>query len=230
MEIVPSIEIKNGQSLWPTFPRAAQPNLKVTDPLRIVARWKDEGAPRIHLLDVDGVRVGMPQNREVIRDLVRRAGLPVQICGGVANADVADRLYTMGVDRVVVPITSVQSAHLAEMFRRSPDKVVAEIKVLDGRWVAGPTPGSEIPIKAVVNQLQMIGMRRVMLCPVDKMDAHIPMPLEIATYLAALPHLKVSLRGNFAVPQDLSAYAAAGVESVVLGKALYDSKISLSGK
>jgi len=229
MEIIPAIEIKNGQSLWQTHPRAAQPNLKVTDPLRIAARWKEEGAPRIHLVDVDGTRVGMPQNRDIIRDLVRRTGLPVQLSGGVPTADVADRMYAMGVDRVIIPLKSIPASELTEMLRRKPDRVVVDVKVLDGRWVSGERPGAEIPIKAIVTNLKTMGVRRVLLNSVDKLDAPVPMPLDVAAQLTVLPYLKVIL-GNVSKPQEISAYAGVGVESVILGKALYENKIGLSGK
>jgi len=228
MEIVPALEIKNGQSIWQTYPRATQPNLKITDPLKIVMRWKDEGATRIHLVDVDGVRVGMPQNRDVIRDLLRRIGLPVQLSGGVLAADVADRMYAIGVDRVVVPLNSVSEAQLAEMIRRNQEKVALEIKVLDGRWVSGDRLGAEVPIKAVVMNMKAHGVRRIILNVVDKLDAPIALPLEVASELAALPNLKVIVH-HIITPQEIAAYAGVGIESVILGKALYENKISLSG-
>jgi len=230
MEIVPAIEVKNGQSLWATHPRAAQPHLKITDPLRVAARWKEEGATRIHLVDVDGSRVGMPQNRDVIRDLIRRVGLPVSISGGIPTADAADRMYTMGVDRVVVDVGVVSGSELVEMLHRHPDKIAIEVKVLDGRWVPGGRPGAEIPIKGAVMKLKSIGARRVVLRPVDKMDAPVAVPLEIASQLTTLPHLKVVIRSDVSSPQELAAYDGAGIEGVILGKALYDNKINLSGK
>lgn len=230
MEIVPAIEIKGNVSLWQTAARSTQPQLKTTDPLRIAARWKDEGAPRIHLVDVDGTRIGMPQNRDTIRDLVRRVGLPVSLSGGVQNADVAARIFTMGVDRIIIPYRSITEADLLEMLRKYPSKIAVEVKAVNGKWVHGDRPETGMSVKAYAMKLKTYGVRLIVLHAVDSQDNPIPMPPEVAAELVPLPFLSVIIRSLIRTPLEIEQMQAAGVESVILGKALYDGTISLKGK
>src|SRR5580700_11358848 len=101
MEIIPVIEVRSGKSTRSTFVRHDQPNILRDDVLLIAKRWKDEGATRIHLHDVDGARVGMPHNRDQVRDVVRRIGIAVQYSGGVRSPEVMERVLGWGCDRVI---------------------------------------------------------------------------------------------------------------------------------
>src|SRR6187402_3829681 len=107
MEIVPVIELKGGRS-----PRALQAKeelryFRTDEPLKIAKHFRDQGATRIHLHDLDGARMGAPQNREIVRDIVRRLGIPITFSGGVRSGDIVDRVMTWGVDRVVAETSSV---------------------------------------------------------------------------------------------------------------------------
>ncbi len=127
MELIPAIELKGGKSVLRTQAKPEHGALLTDDPIKIAMRWKNEGATRLLLRDLDGERVGMPQNREVVRDIIRRIGLPVTLAGGIRTDEVAQRMLSIGVDQVVLDGSALMIPLIAELFQRLGPKAVVEV-------------------------------------------------------------------------------------------------------
>ena len=128
MDIVPVIELKAGKSARALQAKDELRYFRTDDPTKIAKHFRDQGATRLHIYDLDGARVGMPQNRDAVRDIVRRIGLPVVYGGGVRNAEVVERVLTWGVERVCAEPHTVEDPAIKSAIERLGDKVMLEVR------------------------------------------------------------------------------------------------------
>ena len=112
MQIIPAIDLLGGSCV-----RLHQGDYdKVTrfsdDPVAQAMRWQEQGAERLHLVDLDGARSGEPANDSAIRAITSALTIPVQLGGGVRTAERAETLLTCGLDRVILGTVALEQPQL----------------------------------------------------------------------------------------------------------------------
>ncbi|MGH9047507.1 MAG: HisA/HisF-related TIM barrel protein, partial [Acidimicrobiales bacterium] len=112
MDLFCAIDLRGGQSV-----RLVQGDFdqerRFGDPLQLAERFVAEGATRLHVVDLDAAKTGAPVNRAVVKAIVERSGVPVQVGGGVRGEDDAGELLAMGADRVVMGTTALTRPEVA---------------------------------------------------------------------------------------------------------------------
>ena len=115
MQILPAIDLRGGKCVRLRQGDYSQETVFGDDPVAMARRWADEGAQRLHLVDLDGAREGRPVNHEIVREIVRAVGVPCQLGGGIRDeAGIRQMLDDVGVDRVIV---GTQALKRPEWFR-----------------------------------------------------------------------------------------------------------------
>src|SRR4051812_47831357 len=101
-EIIPAIDLRGGQCVRLRQGDYAQETV-FGDPVEMACRWRDEGATRLHLVDLDGAKAGKPVNTAVVRAIVKATGIPCQLGGGLRD-EAALRLVLdeIGIDRAII--------------------------------------------------------------------------------------------------------------------------------
>lgn len=126
MLVIPSIDVEGGRSRIVFWPGAAAGVGSPTDrPERIAERFASQGAPAIHLVDMDGARAGGPVNLEVIGRIASRLALPIQVAGGMEGADNIRLAFAAGATRVVLSMAVADQPN-----------VLAECLAVAGGWLA----------------------------------------------------------------------------------------------
>lgn len=134
MQILPAIDLRGGKCVRLRQGDYAQETVFGDDPVEMARRWVDGGAPRLHLVDLDGARAGKPVNHEVVRAIVKAAGVPCQMGGGVRDeASMRLLLDDVGVDRVIVGTQALkQPAWFREMAQKFPGRIALGIDARNG--------------------------------------------------------------------------------------------------
>ena len=116
MQLLPAIDLRGGQCVRLRQGDYAQETVFGADPTEMALKWVQQGAERLHLVDLDGAKAGRPVNVEVVRRIVSAAGIPCQLGGGIRDA-AAIRLMLddVGIDRVIV---GTQALKQPEWFRQ----------------------------------------------------------------------------------------------------------------
>ncbi len=102
MQIYPAIDIRGGQCVRLRQGDYAQETVFGSDPVAMARRWVEQGADRLHLVDLDGAKQGQPVNGETIRAIVAAAGVPCQLGGGLRTETHLREVLGWGVDRVIL--------------------------------------------------------------------------------------------------------------------------------
>ncbi len=233
MVIIPAIDIKGGKCVRLRQGQFTLVETYSEDPVAYAIRWQKAGAPRLHVVDLDGARVGMPQNTDVVRRIIRSVSIPVQVGGGIRNAEVVERMLRIGADRVVVG-TAVAGDDAAAQAILTPygDRIIVGVDAQDGRVaVSGWLQRLDETAEAFVTRLEKLGARRFIYTDISR-DGMLAGPnLEGLRRILRSVHVPVIASGGVASLEDVRALAGMGeanLEGVIIGKALYAGTVDLA--
>lgn len=228
MEIIPAIDIKGGKCVRLTQGKFEQQHLYSDDPVKIAKRWLEEGAKRLHIVDLDAARVGMPQNQQVVRDIMRRTGLPIQLGGGIRSGELAQRMINIGVDRVILGTAAATDPLIGMVFQNLGDRVVLGIDATNGMVaIQGWAQATNLPAVDFARAMVEKGARRIIFTDIAR-DGMLNGPnLDALRAMKQAVKVPVIASGGVATLKDIEDLKALGVEGVILGKSLYEGTIYL---
>jgi phosphoribosylformimino-5-aminoimidazole carboxamide ribotide isomerase len=201
------------------------------DPVEVARRWEAEGAPRLHVVDLDGALEGDRRNGFVIAKLLRSVPIPVQVGGGIRTLQTAKQVLAEGADRVVIGTAAVErfddlKQWVAEL---TPERLIVGVDTRDGRVATrGWMETTAIDAMPFCEALVAIGVRRILHTDIGR-DGTLGGPdVAAVRAIARGGRLRVLASGGVATVEHLRELANAGAEGAIIGKALYDGRLRLA--
>jgi phosphoribosylformimino-5-aminoimidazole carboxamide ribotide isomerase len=232
MIVFPAVDIKDGRCVRLVEGDLAQQTVYSDDPVEMAARWEQEGAEWIHVVDLDGA-FGSGSNLELVQRVRARVKCRIQMGGGLRSLEAARTLLTAGVDRVIVGTSMFKDpAWVRKASREFPGRIVAGIDARNGEvQVEGWQQGSGVPVAQAVRLAEQFGIAEVVFTEISH-DGHLQGPAmdAIRTVLAATK-LGIIASGGVSSAADvktLKGLEANGLRGCIVGKALYDGRLSLT--
>ena len=224
MEVIPAVDIRGGRCVRLYQGDYDRETVFSEDPVAMARHWERLGAPRLHVVDLDGARAGWPVNDRVIEELLSAVEIPVQVAGGIRQLDVIGRYLEMGADRVVLGTAAVHDQPLVSracaMFREA---VVVAVDARRGRVAtAGWREASGETPEGLMRRLAELGVPRFIFTDISR-DGTLRGP-----NFAAIGRLVRAFRtpviasGGVTTVEHLRRLAKLGVEGAIVGRALYD--------
>lgn len=229
MEIIPAIDIKDGRCVRLYQGDFQQVTVYDDDPVAVAQRWFEQGAPRLHLVDLDGARHGHPVHTDIIRAIVRSIGAPVQLGGGIRSIEAVECALDLGVQRVILGTAAVRDPDLiARLVQQFGDAIVVAIDARNGMAAtAGWTEIAAISAVDLLERMATLGVRRVVYTDISR-DGTLSEPNVAATGALVRPGgPAVIASGGISTIDHLRRLAAVGVEGAIVGRALYTGDLSL---
>ncbi len=232
MEIIPAIDIINGKCVRLVQGKFDQATVFSDDPVQMALRWEDEGAPRLHLVDLNGSRFGSPQEIETVKRIVAAVRIPVQLGGGIRTLETARLLLDLGVDRVIIGTSAALDADLAaQFFGELGERAVLGVDARNGMVaVKGWEEITNEDAIEFAQRMSSIGARRLIYTDISRdgtlQGANIPAMKRMAESV----DIPVIASGGVSTLEDirkLSELASIGLEGAILGKALYAGTLTL---
>jgi phosphoribosylformimino-5-aminoimidazole carboxamide ribotide isomerase len=226
MIAIPAIDLRDGHCVQLVGGDYAKEAVRLDEPLRVAQRWVAAGFTRLHLVDLDAA-TGRGSNRELLREIVTRAGVPAQVGGGVRDAQAVDTLLEDGADRIVIGTRGVEDVEwLAEQADRAPGRLIlaADVK---GRTVVtrGWAKETKREILDLVRELEALPLAGLLVTAVQKEGKMQGTDLALMEDVVDASPWPVIGSGGVGSMQDLRALQDRGVAAVVLGMALYTDAI-----
>lgn len=235
MEIIPAVDLKGGKCVRLSQGEYTRVETYSEDPVKYAQRWEREGGRLLHVVDLDGARVGapQPQNLDALRQILRRTKLSVEFGGGVRSAEIAERMLGIGVQRVILGTAAAQHDDIArEALDRFGDRVVIGIDARDGFVaVSGWMERLEETAVAFAQRVVGMGAQRIIFTDIarDGMLSGVNL-VALRQMLDAVP-VPIIASGGVTTVSDvhaLKALDAPNLEAAIVGKALYSGAISLA--
>ncbi len=232
MILLPAIDILEGKAVRLRQGEFDAPTVYDEDPLDAARRWVRSGARALHVVDLDGARVGAPMNLEHVRRIAAEAGVPVQVGGGLRDEDALATAIAAGAARVVLGTAAYSDVDLLDSaLDRYGDRVVVSVDARGGRLAAsGWTDQTEIPATSVVERLCTRGVRRFVYSSIER-DGMLEGPdLQAVCQIAEVVRGSFIYSGGISSLEDLQTLAAlrqVNLAGVIVGKALYEQRFDV---
>ena len=231
MEVIPAIDLKDGCCVRLFQGDFNQETVFSDDPLAMALSWQEQGAHRLHVVDLDGAIQGKPTHLDVISAIVRALDIPIQVGGGIRDIATADAWLEVGVDRVVIGTAAVRDPDMVvEVCKKhGRQRVVVSVDAKEGLVALhGWKESSNVTVLELANQMADIGVVRLLYTDIARDGALTGPDFEGNTLLAEESGLAVLASGGVASVQHIKELLPTGVEGVIVGRALYTGAVDLA--
>ncbi|MDP2984147.1 MAG: 1-(5-phosphoribosyl)-5-[(5-phosphoribosylamino)methylideneamino]imidazole-4-carboxamide isomerase [Candidatus Latescibacter sp.] len=233
MIVIPAVDIKDGKCVRLLQGRMEDAKVYSDTPLKMALRWEKEGGKILHIVDLNGAFEGFGVNDSVVQEILEHVHVPVELGGGIRDMARIDTLLTMGIKRVILGTAAVENPRLVSMAldKYGPERILVGIDAKNGMaatrgWASdGGRPAVELGL-----EMKALGIERIVYTDISR-DGMLTGPNIAETgRMARETGLKVIASGGVSSLDDIRALQlieSSGVDSVIVGKALYEGKFGL---
>ncbi|WP_373479749.1 1-(5-phosphoribosyl)-5-[(5-phosphoribosylamino)methylideneamino]imidazole-4-carboxamide isomerase [Geminocystis sp.] len=231
MEVIPAIDLLAGRCVRLYQGDYQQSQVFNENPLEVALQWQNQGAKRLHLVDLDGAKEGTTVNLDIIQTIVETLTIPVQVGGGLRDRISVERLFNLGVERAIVGTVAVENPELVtELCEAFPHKIAVGIDARNGKVATrGWLETSTIEATDLVQQISDKAAA-IIYTDISRDGTLIGPNLEALKELAKVTNIPIIASGGISCLTDLLSLLSLeslGVSGVIVGKALYTGKVDL---
>jgi phosphoribosylformimino-5-aminoimidazole carboxamide ribotide isomerase len=229
MDIIPSVDIKNGQCVKLIQGKLGT-GLKVSvNPLEVAVSWEAEGAKRLHIIDLDAAITGSKQNRVVIQRIVEKLEIPVEVGGGIRSMDYLNFLLKAGAQWVILGTAVVEQPNFVFKIAESvsPDRIIIAVDSKQGSVLAeGWTKDTGKTTQSLLRNFENMGISAFLYTDVEVEGTLRGIQIRDIERLVQVTKIPIIYAGGISSIQDLLNLTKAGVNGAVIGMAFYSGKFT----
>jgi phosphoribosylformimino-5-aminoimidazole carboxamide ribotide isomerase len=232
MQLIPAIDLMSGKIV--RLSRGEAKTAKTYEkqfgtPLEAAKRWRDEGAGKLHIIDLDAA-FGIGDNRAVIADVAKNIALPIQVGGGIRSYEIAEKILQTGVTQVILGALAFSDPSAITKIQKKfgDESVIVALDNKDGQiMVEGWQTKTAMTVDDALDKYTALGVRRFLITSIAQ-DGMLTGPdLQTLSSAVLFPNAKIIAAGGIGTIGDLVALKEIGVEGAVIGKALYEERFTL---
>ncbi|MBP8985153.1 MAG: 1-(5-phosphoribosyl)-5-[(5-phosphoribosylamino)methylideneamino]imidazole-4-carboxamide isomerase [Syntrophobacterales bacterium] len=232
MTIIPAIDLREGKCVRLMQGDFGRMTIYSDRPAEVAEKWQEKGAERIHLVDLDGSRAGVPRNRQVIEEILQKVSVPVQVGGGIRSIDTVRLYLEAGVRWVILGTAALKDRDfVVEACRLFGGRIILGIDGRDGKVaVEAWTEESARSVEEVAASYRDVGLAAVIYTDIGRDGMERGVNVEATRRLAETVGIPVIASGGVANIEDIKKIKTLeryGVAGVIVGKALYSGALSL---
>lgn len=230
MQLYPAIDMKGGKCVRLT--QGLFDNVKVYSdtPADMAKLWVSQGASFLHIVDLDGALAGRSVNEEAIRAIVKSVDMPIQLGGGIRSAEAVQYMLDLGITRCIIGTRAAeQPEFIRELIERfGADRIVVGVDAKNGMVaVEGWEKVSSLTAVDLCMQMKEYGVKHIVYTDISR-DGTLTGPnVTYTKMLTEQTGLDVIASGGMSCMEDLITLHENGIQGAIIGKALYEKKISL---
>lgn len=228
MILLPAVDIRGGRCVRLVQGDFGREIAYDDDPVAVAKRFEAQGAGWLHVVDLDAALEGVPRNREVVAEVVRSVGVPVQCSGGIRSEEDLEWAREARAARVVLGTRALlEPTFVDDAVERYGDLVAVGLDVRGTRLQARGWTEEAGELWPTLERLEAAGTARFVVTDVTR-DGMLSGPnLDLLREVLARTGRKVVASGGIGSLDDLRALAATGVEGAIVGRALYADAFTL---
>ncbi len=233
MILVPAIDIINGKVVRLKQGNYDQKTVFSESPVQIAQQWEAEGAPLLHVVDLEGAKEGQPKNAKVIAEIIKKIRIPVQVGGGIRNYQTFKFYLEAGASRIVLgSIIHDNPQLLEELVEEKSEQLVVSLDVSNNGNLAIHGWQKSTPLKAstIAKKLKQKGVQNFVFTDVTRDGTLGGIRREVIARFVEESGVKPLIAGGITSLEDVKMLKlmAHQVKGAILGKALYTGKIKYS--
>jgi phosphoribosylformimino-5-aminoimidazole carboxamide ribotide isomerase len=229
MKVIPSIDLMNGNVVRLVRGDPANKVVYSDNPIETARKWEAAGADMLHVVDLDAtLRTGI-NNNEIVFRIIDSVKIPVQVAGGIRSINAINEILNKNAAKVVLgTIAYKEPDSIRQIAKKKVEKLIISIDQNNGRvMIDGWREASSYGIVDAINLFMAMGIREFLLTSIDRdgtLNGPDVMTLSLASSFA---NSLIIASGGISSLEDIIRVRSAGCYSVILGKAVYEGKISI---
>lgn len=228
MIVIPAIDITKGKCVRLYQGNFQDETIYGVDPLEMAKKWEAQGAQKIHIVDLDGAKNGIMENKKIITTIAKNITIPIQVGGGIRDEEVIKELLFVGVSNLILGTRAISDfAWISRMQAKYAKNIIVALDVKSNKLLTdGWKKENQRNFTLVLEKLLSIGIGKIIYTDVLK-DGTLLQP-NFAIYKSLQKIIHVIAAGGVSTYEDLVMLEKIGITEVIVGKALYEKKILLS--
>lgn len=230
MILFPAVDILNARAVRLLYGDFNQ----VTDygtPLEMATKWVEQGAEFLHLVDLDGAKSGSAKNLEVVKEIVKKLKVPVQLGGGVRTMeDIELRLNEVGVSRVILGTACYSTPDIIKQAigKFGAERIVCGIDAKDGKVaIKGWVESVDMTPIELGNKMAGMGLKYVVYTDISRDGALTGVNVGACKEMTDKTGLKCIASGGVSTLDDISELAKIDMYGAILGRAIFTNKFTV---
>jgi len=230
IEIIPAIDLIDGRCVRLTRGDYGQKKVYDGAPVEMAQRYADAGVSRIHLVDLDGAKAGSPCNLRTLEAVASAVPCELEWGGGISSPEALESVFNAGATHAIIgSIAALQPERFEEWLDRFGSRLILGADVRDGLVaVKGWTSLSQLGVEDLVQRFLPLGLKECIVTDISR-DGMLGGPSS-ALYQRlqeAFPALSFTVSGGISSMDDIRSLDAMGLKKVIVGKAIYEERITL---
>ena len=230
MKIFPAIDIKDKKCVRLVKGDFDNKTEYEMSPVEQAGKYKDYGFKNLHMVDLDGALTGETVNQDIIKDIVIKFDLKVQIGGGIRNPDSIQKYIDAGVEKVILGSAAIKDKNfLKEACKKFPNKIALGLDAKDGYLsVSGWKESSNQLTLDYLKEVNDYGVSRLIYTDINRDGMKQSPNFDETLKVAELSNCPVVISGGVSSIDDIKkAKNLKNIEGIIVGKAIYDGDIKL---
>ena len=232
MIIIPAVDIKGGKCVRLEQGFMDRETIFSDYPEEMALQWERKGAKRLHLVDLDGAVQGIPFNKKVIRNVVDRVSIPVQLGGGIRDLDTIEGYINLGIDQIIIGTVAYKDPDLVETAcKRYPGRIIVGIDSKDSyASVEGWTEPTNIIAIDLAKRFEDMRINSIIYTDIKRDGMKRGPNIDAIREFATAINVPLIAAGGISSIKDIENMAELeedGLSGIIVGRALYDGSIRL---
>lgn len=235
MLLIPAIDLQDGRCVRLRQGDLDDATIFSDDPAKIATQWLEQGARRLHLVDLNGAFAGKPKNSEAIKSIIAAIDgeIPVQIGGGIRDLDTIERYLDAGMSYVIIGTAAVKSpGFLQDACSAFPGNIIVGLDARDGKIATdGWSKLTRHDVLDLAKKFEDYGCESIIYTDIGRDGMLTGVNIEATVKLSQ--HVKIPVIASGGVTnlkdiEDLCAVEHEGIEGVILGRSIYEGTLNFA--
>lgn len=235
MLLIPAIDLKDGRCVRLRQGDLDDATIFSDDPSAMAVQWFEQGARRLHLVDLNGAVAGKPKNQAAIKAIIKALGdqIPVQIGGGIRDLDTIERYLDSGISYVIIGTAAVKDpGFLRDACSAFPGNIIVGLDARDGKVATdGWSKLTRHDVLDLGRKFEDYGCEGIIYTDIGRDGMLSGVNIEATVKLAQHVSIPVIASGGVTDLKDIEALCAVedqGVEGAILGRSLYEGTLDFA--
>lgn len=229
MKVIPAIDIIDGKAVRLFQGDYSKTDYIGEDVLNLAKSSVENGADLIHLVDLDGAKIGRLVNKEIILEIVKTLNIDVEVGGGIRNYEDIEALIKGGVARVILGTVAIENKSLLEkVVKDFGDKIAVAVDFKDGYIrTKGWINKSDVYYIDLIKELEEIGVKNIIVTDISKDGTLEGSNVDIIKNISEMTNIDVTASGGVKDIKDIIALKSLDIYGCIVGKAIYSKTVDL---
>ena len=230
MIIYPAIDVKDGRCVRLVQGQFNDVTVYSDNPVEMAKKFEQMGAQYLHVVDLDGARLGEPRNTAIVSEMAVKLGIPVQLGGGIRTIEMIEIILCKGIQRIILGTSAVNDPNLVKRAVQTFENNLAiGIDAKNGMVaIEGWAKTSEFTAIGFARKMQELGAKTIIYTDISR-DGMLSGPnLKAMEEMVKAVEIEVIASGGVKSIEDIKNLKDIGVAGVIVGKALYTGDVDLA--